>query len=80
MDEGSRDTGWVDAAAGIPPRRAALVSRMSLASLEKTCAEIAHRRGVSITRDFINRDDPATCDAKVVAAVEAGLQRAQNSV
>ncbi|MDP9171544.1 MAG: M20 family metallo-hydrolase [Acidobacteriota bacterium] len=41
-----------------------------LASLEQTCAEVAHRRGVSITQTFINRDDPATCDPKLVEGIE----------
>ena len=48
--------------------------------LEKACAEIARRRGVSISREFINRDDPATCDPRVVAAAEGGLRSSWYSV
>ena len=39
--------------------------------LEAACADIAKRRGVLITREFINRDAPATCDPAIVAAITA---------
>ncbi len=39
--------------------------------LERACADIAARRGVTIEREFINRDDPAMCDARVVDTISA---------
>jgi ureidoglycolate amidohydrolase len=41
-----------------------------LTTLERACAEVASRRGVTISTEFVNRDDPATCDLSVVAAIE----------
>jgi ureidoglycolate amidohydrolase len=40
-----------------------------IGQLEQACAAVAGRRGVSVTRTFINRDAPATCDARIVAAL-----------
>ena len=40
-----------------------------LEHLANACADVARRRGVSISKEFINRDDPATCDARVIATV-----------
>ena len=42
-----------------------------LVHLEQTCTEIAARRGVTITPEFINRDAPATCDPRIVSAIAA---------
>jgi len=38
-------------------------------TLEQACADVAARRGVSIGKEFINRDAPATCDAGIIAAI-----------
>jgi ureidoglycolate amidohydrolase len=44
--------------------------------LEQACDDVALRRGVSITRHFINRDAPAPCDTGIVEAV-AGVCNAR---
>jgi len=41
-----------------------------LAQIEAACAEIATRRCVTIRKEVINADPPATCDAGVIAALE----------
>jgi N-carbamoyl-L-amino-acid hydrolase len=41
-----------------------------LGEIEGACAEIAARRGVRIGKQVINADPPATCDARVIAALE----------
>src|SRR5262249_50799058 len=41
-----------------------------LAEIEAACAEIAARRGVRITKQVINADPPAACNAGVIAALE----------
>jgi N-carbamoyl-L-amino-acid hydrolase len=40
-----------------------------IAKLEAACEEVAARRGVTIAKQFINRDAPAACDARVVETV-----------
>jgi N-carbamoyl-L-amino-acid hydrolase len=40
-----------------------------ITALERTCREVAARRGVSAAVDFINRDAPATCDERIVETV-----------
>ncbi|MBI3207649.1 MAG: M20 family metallo-hydrolase [Candidatus Solibacter usitatus] len=40
-----------------------------LAALDAACDEARTRRGVSIRKDVLNIDDPATCDAAAVAAL-----------
>jgi N-carbamoyl-L-amino-acid hydrolase len=37
--------------------------------LEEACEEVAARRGVQISRHFINRDSPAACDPRIVDMV-----------
>lgn len=39
--------------------------------LEDACAEVSARRGVRISKQFINRDAPAACDPHIVEAVAA---------
>ncbi|HTS66405.1 MAG TPA: M20 family metallo-hydrolase [Candidatus Acidoferrales bacterium] len=41
-----------------------------LGEIEAACAEIAARRGVTIRKQVIHADPPATCDARVIAALE----------
>ncbi len=41
-----------------------------LDALHEACAETAARRGVTITSQLVNADPPATCDPKIVAALE----------
>jgi N-carbamoyl-L-amino-acid hydrolase len=41
-----------------------------LTEIESACAEIAARRGVRITKQVVNVDPPAACDARVIAALE----------
>ena len=42
-----------------------------LEMLRDTCAEVAARRGVTITTELVNADPPATCDPAILAALEA---------
>ncbi len=42
-----------------------------LAVLEKACADVAQRRGVTVATKVVNRDDPATCDAGLVSTISA---------
>ena len=42
-----------------------------IAELERACAEVATRRGVTVTTEVVNRDDPAACDEDIVAAAVA---------
>jgi N-carbamoyl-L-amino-acid hydrolase len=42
-----------------------------IVSLEQACINLAARRGVEITRHFINRDDPAQCDPRILESVAA---------
>lgn len=39
--------------------------------LERACKEVAERRGVSVSSEFINRDAPAICDPRIVDAIAA---------
>jgi ureidoglycolate amidohydrolase len=41
-----------------------------LDALHEACAETSARRGVTITTQLVNADPPATCDPKIVAALE----------
>ncbi len=45
-----------------------------LADLDRACAEIAARRGVTTQTEIINRDAPAACDPGVVAALSAACR------
>jgi N-carbamoyl-L-amino-acid hydrolase len=47
-----------------------------ITALESTCRNVALRRGVSIAVEFINRDAPAACDARIVETV-AGVCEAE---
>jgi ureidoglycolate amidohydrolase len=40
-----------------------------ITALEEACEKVAAQRGVEVTREFINRDAPAACDARIVEAV-----------
>jgi N-carbamoyl-L-amino-acid hydrolase len=42
-----------------------------IASLERACAEVASRRGVTVAIETVNKDAPATCDANIVDTVAA---------
>jgi N-carbamoyl-L-amino-acid hydrolase len=41
-----------------------------LEALREACADTAARRGVTITTELVNADPPATCDPKILAALE----------
>ncbi|HZL56981.1 MAG TPA: M20/M25/M40 family metallo-hydrolase, partial [Bryobacteraceae bacterium] len=58
MEADIRDT---DAA-----RRDSMIDR-----IERACDDVAARRGVSVHKEFINRDAPATCDLRIVEAIMA---------
>jgi len=40
-------------------------------ALQAACADTATRRGVTISTELVNADPPATCDATILAALEA---------
>ena len=42
-----------------------------LTELEAACARISARRGVTARIEIINRDSPAQCDARLIAAIQA---------
>lgn len=50
-----------------------------IVTLKVACAEIAATRGVTITNDVVNADLPATCDAEILAAMEASAKEAGRS-
>jgi ureidoglycolate amidohydrolase len=47
-----------------------------IARFEQACREIAQRRGVTIRIETVNRDAPAACDLKVVAALSKAAHTA----
>jgi N-carbamoyl-L-amino-acid hydrolase len=47
-----------------------------LDALRATCADVAARRGVTITTELINADPPATCDPAILVAMEASANEA----
>jgi N-carbamoyl-L-amino-acid hydrolase len=47
-----------------------------LDALQKACAEVSARRGVSITTELVNADPPAACDPAILAAIEAAAAEA----
>ena len=53
------------------PRRDGMI-----AALERACAEVAARRGVTVTTEIVNRDAPASCDARIVETVAAVCREA----
>jgi len=42
--------------------------------ISEACDEVAARRGVSVTREVVNADAPASCDVGVVAAIERACE------
>jgi hydantoinase/carbamoylase family amidase len=50
-----------------------------LHSLGETCDAVAARRGVKITTELVNADPPATCDAAILATMEASAKAAGKS-
>jgi ureidoglycolate amidohydrolase len=50
-----------------------------LDALKATCAEVASRRGLTITATLVNADLPATCDATILAVMEAAAAEAGKS-
>jgi N-carbamoyl-L-amino-acid hydrolase len=46
-----------------------------LADLDKACAEIAARRGVTVKNQLINRDAPASCDPAIVAFLISSCEK-----
>ena len=48
-------------------------------ALRAACADTAARRGVTITTELVNADPPATCDATILAALEAAAVGAGKS-
>ena len=43
----------------------------------RACADVAARRGVTITTELVNADPPATCDAEILAALEDSAKARQ---
>jgi len=48
-------------------------------ALLTACGDVSARRGVTVTTELVNADPPATCDAAVLAAMEASAQQAGRS-
>jgi ureidoglycolate amidohydrolase len=42
-----------------------------LDALKRACADVAQRRGMTITTELVNADPPTACDAEILAALEA---------
>jgi len=42
--------------------------------LEEACTRVAAARGVTIATEFINRDEPATCDPRIIAALSEACE------
>jgi ureidoglycolate amidohydrolase len=47
-----------------------------LHALKAACDDVAHRRGVAVTTELVNADPPTTCDAEILAALEASATEA----
>jgi ureidoglycolate amidohydrolase len=47
--------------------------------LRAACAEVAARRGVSVTTELVNADPPAACDEEILAALEASARSASKT-
>ena len=50
-----------------------------LDALHDACAEVAQRRGVTVSTELVNADPPATCDEAILAAMEASAGEAGKS-
>ncbi len=50
-----------------------------LDALRDQCAEVAGRRGVTVTTELVNADPPTTCDSAILAALEASALEAGKS-
>jgi ureidoglycolate amidohydrolase len=50
-----------------------------LEAFNAACTEVARGRGVAVSTEVINADEPATCDPAIVAALEASAQKAGKS-
>jgi N-carbamoyl-L-amino-acid hydrolase len=48
-------------------------------ALHAACGEVSGRRGVAIAEELVNADPPATCDAEILAALEASAVEAGKS-
>lgn len=47
-----------------------------LDTLRAACADVSARRGIQITTELVNADPPATCDAAILAVMEASAKEA----
>lgn len=50
-----------------------------LGTFKETCEKVASQRGVEIATELVNADPPATCDATILAAMEAAATEAGKS-
>jgi ureidoglycolate amidohydrolase len=46
-----------------------------LSGLDRACAEIAARRGVTTKTEIINRDAPATCDPRLISVLSGACEK-----
>ena len=46
-----------------------------LTALRQVCGDVALRRDVSVSQEFINRDAPATCDPRIVETIASAAAR-----
>jgi len=47
-----------------------------LDALRQACADVAQRRGVTVTTELVNADPPAACDEAILAAMEESAAEA----
>jgi N-carbamoyl-L-amino-acid hydrolase len=50
-----------------------------LEGLKLACAEVAVRRGVTVTTELVNADPPTQCDVEILAALEASAKEADRT-
>jgi N-carbamoyl-L-amino-acid hydrolase len=48
-------------------------------TLKAACADVAGRRGVTVTTELVNADPPATCDPAILEAMETAAGEAGRS-
>jgi ureidoglycolate amidohydrolase len=48
-------------------------------NVRAACADVAARRGVSVTTELVNADPPATCDEEILSALEASAKAASKT-
>jgi len=74
LETAAKSTGAIDTVATVGVCEVfpgAVNSIPSRVRLERACADVAQRRGVTITTELVNADPPTACDAEILAALDA---------